>query len=62
MTRATTRAGVHGWGVFALCDMPQGALVMEYRGDCVRPSLADLREQRYRAAGRDCYLFRWAII
>ena len=32
--------------------------VVEYRGDVLRPSLADMRERRYAVEGRDCYLFR----
>jgi hypothetical protein len=52
------RAGIHGWGLFAVRELPQDSLVMEYRGEAVRSSLADLREQGYRAHGADCYLFR----
>ncbi|GFR43634.1 hypothetical protein Agub_g4734, partial [Astrephomene gubernaculifera] len=44
-------------GVFARVDIPQDAVVTEFRGEVVRPVLADLRERRYRAQGRDCFLF-----
>ena len=32
-------------------------MVIEYRGERVRRTVADARERRYRAAGMDCYLF-----
>ncbi len=50
--------GVHGWGIFALRDIPAGTLVSEYRGVCVRPSVAEVLEQKYRDSGRDCYFFK----
>lgn len=52
------KSGIHGWGLFALKELPQDSLVIEYRGESIRSSLSDLREAGYRATGRDCYLFR----
>jgi len=52
------RSGVHDWGLFAEEPIGGEEFVIEYVGERVRLSLADLREKRYEAAGRDNYLFR----
>lgn len=54
---ARAQSGIHGWGLFARAALAQDSMVIEFRGELMRRATADARERRYRAAGRDCYLF-----
>ncbi|KXZ50856.1 hypothetical protein GPECTOR_14g108 [Gonium pectorale] len=51
------RSGIAQLGVFAAAPIPPDTLLMEYYGEGVRSTVADLREKRYNAAGLGCYLF-----
>jgi len=53
------RSGIHDWGLFAQEQIAEGEMVIEYVGQVVRQSVADLREKRYEAVGiGSSYLFR----
>ena len=52
------KSAIHGWGLFARTRHAPGAMVIEYRGERVRMAVADIREARYEATGRDCYLLK----
>lgn len=58
-TLAVRRSPIHGWGLFALKDFPQGVMIVEYVGEVIRAAMGDAREQRYEDDGLgSCYLFR----
>ncbi|ESO04895.1 hypothetical protein HELRODRAFT_78456 [Helobdella robusta] len=53
------RSRIHDWGLFALEPIAEGELVIEYTGQVIRQTVADLREKRYEADGiGSSYLFR----
>ena len=41
------RSSIHGWGVFAAETIKAGQYITEYRGEIIRPAVADLREVLY---------------
>lgn len=44
--------------MFAAEVIEPGDFIIEYIGELIRVSLSDIRQQQYRAAGADDYLFR----
>nr|XP_022910377.1 histone-lysine N-methyltransferase SETD1-like [Onthophagus taurus] len=53
------KSAIHDWGLFAMEPIAADEMVIEYVGQMVRPSVADLRESKYEATGiGSSYLFR----
>ncbi|KAJ8913700.1 hypothetical protein NQ315_007417 [Exocentrus adspersus] len=53
------KSAIHDWGLFAMEPIAADEMVIEYVGQMVRHSVADLREQKYEATGiGSSYLFR----
>jgi SET domain-containing protein len=58
------RSAIHGWGLFALQDIEENEMVIEYVGEAIRQKVADAREVMYdkkgttNVMGGGCYLFR----
>lgn len=60
------RSSIHSWGLFAGEDIEAGDMVVEYVGEVIRHSVANVRERRYELALRargssdiaSSYLFR----
>lgn len=54
---ALRRSPIQGFGVFARVRLEPGTMLMEYRGQLIRQSVADIREERYGAARAGDYMF-----
>ena len=53
------RSAIHNWGLYAMENIPKDEMIIEYVGERVRQSVADLREARYLKSGiGSSYLFR----
>ncbi|KAK9876347.1 hypothetical protein WA026_012656 [Henosepilachna vigintioctopunctata] len=53
------KSAIHDWGLFAMEPIAADEMVIEYVGQMVRPSVADLRETKYESIGiGSSYLFR----
>lgn len=57
-TVSVHRSRIHGLGLFCLRDVSAGEMLIEYAGEVIRVSVADIRERRYEAQGIGCYMFR----
>ncbi|MFH4977312.1 hypothetical protein AB6A40_004021 [Gnathostoma spinigerum] len=53
------RSRIHGWGLYALEPIAPDDMIIEYIGQKIRPTVADLREKQYEKRGMgSSYLFR----
>ena len=53
------RSAIHNWGLYAMESIPKDDMIIEYVGEEVRQSVANIREKRYIKAGiGSSYLFR----
>ena len=52
------KSNIHGWGLIAKKPVKAGSMVIEFRGEIVKPHVADLREKAYDDANIDCYLLK----
>ncbi|KAI1723520.1 SET domain-containing protein [Ditylenchus destructor] len=54
-----SRSNIHGWGLFAMETIPPDEPIIEYVGEVVRHSIADVREKKYEKQGMgSSYMFR----
>ncbi len=54
-----SRSRIHGWGLYALEQIQPEAMIIEYVGEVVRPTVADERERKYEKRGMgSSYMFR----
>ncbi|SPO00680.1 related to Histone-lysine N-methyltransferase, H3 lysine-4 specific [Cephalotrichum gorgonifer] len=53
------RSAIHNWGLYAMENIPREEMIIEYVGERVRQSVAEIREARYLKSGiGSSYLFR----
>ena len=54
------KSAIHGWGAFSTKKLKAGDMVIEYVGELVRPSVADMRERKMynKLVGAGTYVFR----
>eukprot|EP00871_Galdieria_phlegrea_P003688 jgi/Galph1/431/GphlegSOOS_G5256.1 len=52
------RSGIQGFGLYAIEDIPEDELIIEYAGEIIRPIIADIREKDYERRKIGCYMFR----
>ena len=51
------KSAIQGWGLIAQQNFKESDFVIEYRGQLVRHSVANILEEKYAKAGKACYLF-----
>lgn len=42
-----SKSPIHGYGLFAICDIEENQLIIEYTGELIKRSTADMRERLY---------------
>ncbi|QSL65558.1 hypothetical protein MERGE_002871 [Pneumocystis wakefieldiae] len=54
-----SKSPIHNWGLYAMEHIDMGDMVIEYVGEIVRQTVADIRERQYQRQGiGSSYLFR----
>ena len=54
------KSQIHGWGAISKVAHKRGEMVIEYSGEAIRPSLADVRERSLydQVVGAGTYIFK----
>ena len=54
------KSRIHGWGAISKTEHKKGDMVIEYSGESIRPSLADVRERGMydQIVGAGTYIFK----
>jgi len=57
-TLQVKHSAIHSYGVFASQEYAQDEMIVEYVGEIIRQSVADVREKYYEEKNIGCYMFK----